>query len=169
MEEGTAIPNTQPLTRWTQHSVGPNESEKARNLFRDVVEVARETITIIDWYFKAPAFELFNEVPDAVDIEILTSGRAFDDETEYRDMVAEFADGRSGAVDVRYVEYYDFEARLFHARYLIRDEIEGWTWDQSFKDAGTTQHPISQVRPVNLESTMETFQEAWEQGDKIDA
>jgi hypothetical protein len=167
VEEGTSIPNTQPLTQWTQHSVGPNEEEKAENLFQSVVEVAQEKITIVDWYFKEPAYDLLEDVPDAVDIEILTSGRAFDDEDEYRDLVADFAEDRSGEVDVRYVEYYDFEARLFHARYLVRDEIEGWTWDQSFKDAGETQHTVSEVRPVNLESTMETFQEAWEQGEQV--
>lgn len=167
VKEGTSIPNTQPLTRWTQHSVGPNEPEKAQNLFQSVVEVAQEKITIVDWYFKEPAYDLLEGVPDTVDIEILTSERAFDDEDEYRGLVADFSEGRSGEVDVRYVEYYDFEARLFHARYLVRDKIEGWTWDQSFKDAGDTQHTVSEVRPVNLESTMETFQEAWEQGEQV--
>lgn len=167
VEEGTSIPNTQPLTRWTQHSVGPNEPEKAKNLFRSVVEVAQKKITIVDWYFKEPTYDLLEGVPEAVDIEILTSGKAFDDEDEYRDLVADFAEGRSGEVDVRYVEYYDFEARLFHARYLVRDEIEGWTWDQSFKDAGDTQHTVSEVRPINLESTIETFQEAWKQGEQV--
>lgn len=167
VEEGTSIPNTQPLTRWTQHSVGPNEPEKAQNLFRNVVEVAQEKITIVDWYFKEPVYDLLEGVPDAVDIEILTSERAFDEEEEYYNLVENFAKSRSGEVDVRYVEYYDFDARLFHARYLVRDEIEGWTWDQSFKDAGDTQHTVSEVRPINLESTMETFQEAWNQGEQV--
>lgn len=157
-DEGMPIPRTHPLQRFTQHTIEQGDREKAENVFREIVEVAREEVIVIDAYAKGRLYDMLEEhVPDVVDVKILMTDKEFDDENI--ELYENYADGKSGDVELRYLDYYgDYP---FHTREVIRDREAGWIWDHTFADAGNRHHTISQLRPVNLENDLDAFDEAW--------
>jgi len=164
-DEGIPIPRTHPLQRYTQHTIEQGDREKAENVFRDIVEVAREEVIIVDTYAKGRLYNLMERhIPSVVDVKILMSDREVDEENIelYRD----YAAGKEGDVELRYLDYR--EDYPFHSREVIRDREAGWVWDHTFADAGDRHHTISQLRPVNLENDLEAFDEAWEEAESVE-
>lgn len=157
-----SIPRTHPLQRFTQHTIEQGDRDKAENVFREIVELASEEVIVIDAYAKGRLYEMLEEhVPDVVDVKILMSHKEFDDENV--ELYEDYADGKSGDVELRYLDYYDDYP--FHTREVIQDRAAGWIWDHTFADAGNRHHTISQLRPVNLENDLDAFDEAWEEAE----
>lgn len=164
-DEGIPIPRTHLLQRYTQHTIEQGDREKAENVFRDIVEVAREEVIIVDTFAKGRLYDLMERhIPSVVGVKILMSDREVDDENIelYRD----YAEGKKGDVELRYLDYR--EDYPFHSREVIRDREAGWVWDHTFADAGDRHHTISQLRPVNLENDLEAFDEAWEEAETVE-
>jgi len=164
-DEGMPIPRTDPIQRFTQHTIGQGDREKAENVFRDIVEVAREEIIVIDAYAKGRLYQMMGEhIPSVVDVKILMSDREVEDDNI--EQCEEFAEGRAGDVELRYLDYWD--EYPFHTREVIRDREAGWIWDHTFADAGNRHHTISQLRPVNLENDLEVFDDCWENATTVE-
>ena len=164
-DEGIPIPRTHPLQRYTQHTIEQGDREKAENVFREIVEVAREEVIVVDTYAKGWLYELMEQhIPSIVGVKILMSDREVDEENIelYRD----YAAGKDGDVELRYLDYR--EDYPFHSREVIRDREAGWVWDHTFADAGDRHHTISQLRPVNLENDLEAFDAAWEEAETVE-
>lgn len=164
-DEGIPIPRTHPLQRYTQHTIEQGDREKAENVFREIVEVAREEVIVVDTYAKGRLYDLMERhIPSIVDVKILMSDMEKDEENIelYRD----YAAGKEGDVELRYLDYR--EDYPFHSREVIRDREAGWVWDHTFADAGDRHHTISQLRPVNLENDLEAFDEAWEGAETVE-
>jgi len=164
-DEGIPIPRTHPLQRYTQHTIEQGDREKAENVFRDIVEVAREEVIVVDMYAKGRLYDLLeSHVPSVVDVKILGSHKEIGEENI--ELYREFAEGKDGDVELRYLDYW--EDYPFHSREVIRDREAGWVWDHTFADAGGRHHTISQLRPVNLENDLEVFDEAWEEAETVE-
>lgn len=159
----TPIPRTHTGARWTQHTIAEGDFEKANNVFRDFVELAQDEVIIIDAYAKAGLYEMLEAVPETVDVRVIGSDRQMND--EHREAYRAFTEGRSGETQLRYLEYDEWP---FHGRYVIRDREDGYVWDHTFADSGSGQHTISEVRPVNLENTVDDFDQAWELGEVVE-
>lgn len=164
-DEGLPVPRVHPLQRYTQHTIAQGDREKAENVFRDIVEVAREEVIIIDAFAKPRLFDMMeNHIPSVVDVKILTSERELDGETI--DRFQEFAEAKDGEAVLRYLDYRD--EYPFHARVVVRDRRSGWVWDHTFADAGGRHHTISQLRPVNVENDLEAFDAAWAEAEIVE-
>jgi hypothetical protein len=160
-EDGIEIPSSLGVTSIRQASIGPGESDKAENLFRDFVELAENEVIVIDRYARKPLYDLLSHVPSGVDVQVVTSDRVVNN--DYQQRVQQFEDSHSD-VKVRYLDDKDWD---FHDRYIIRDRIDGWAWGHSFHDAGDTQHTASELKPVNRDRIISEFQKAWNQGQVI--
>lgn len=164
-DEGMPIPRTDPIQQFTQHTIAQGDEEKAENVFRDIVEVARDEVIVIDAYAKGRLYDMMEEhIPSVVDLKILMSDREVEDENieAYHDLAEE----REGDVELRYLDYWD--EYPFHSREVIRDREAGWIWDHTFADAGNRHHTISQLRPVNLENDIDVFDEVWQEAETIE-
>lgn len=144
-----------------QASIGPDEPQKAENLFRDVVELAQEEVIIIDRYARDGLYDLLQHVPEGVDIKVVTSDGVTGG--GYQQRVNQFAQQHAD-IEVRSLPDSDWD---FHDRYVIRDWEDGWAWGHSFHDAGDTQHTASELRPINCESIVAQFTNAWQNGSVI--
>lgn len=164
-DEGIPIPRTHPLQRYTQHTIEQGDRKKAENVFREIVEIARDEVIIVDTYAKGWLYDLMElHVPSIVDVKILMSDREVDEENI--ELFREYSEGKAGEVKLRYLDYRDDYP--FHSREVIRDREAGWVWDHTFADAGDRHHTISQLRPVNLENDLEAFDEAWEEATIVE-
>lgn len=164
-DEGIPIPRTQPLQRFTQHTIEQGDRDKAENVFRDIVEIARDEVIVIDAYAKGRLYDMLEEhVPTAVDVNILMTDREIEEENI--ELYEEYAEGKDGDVELRYLDYRD--EYPFHTREVIRDREAGWIWDHTFADAGNRHHTISQLRPVNLENDLKAFDQAWEEAESVE-
>lgn len=164
-DEGIPIPRTQPLQRFTQHTIEQGDRDKAENVFRDIVEIARDDVIVIDAYAKGRLYDMLEEhVPTAVDVNILMTDREIEEENI--ELYEEYAEGKDGDVELRYLDYRD--EYPFHTREVIRDREAGWIWDHTFADAGNRHHTISQLRPVNLENDLKAFDQAWEEAESVE-
>ena len=161
IEDGVEIPRTSGSSSLRQASIGPNESGKAENLFRDFVELARNEIVVIDPYAREPLYELLVHVPPGVEIKVITSKRVTGG--DYVQAVLEFQDEHE-AIEVRHLPFDDWE---FHDRYVIRDQEDAWAWGHSFHDAGDTQHTASELKPVNRERVLRLFEQLWNEAEEI--
>lgn len=163
-DEGMPIPRTQPLQRFTQHTIEQGDREKVENVFREIVEIARDEVIVIDQFgTKDPLWDWLGHVPGSVEVKILASDKEIDDESI--EDFQEFDGGRGGVTELRYLEYYDYP---FHSREVISDREDGWIWDHTLPDSGGKHHTISQLRPVNLENDLEAFDEAWEEAEVVE-
>lgn len=164
-DEGIPIPRIHPLQRFTQHTVEQGDREKAENVFREIVEIARDEVIVIDQYAKGSMWEMLEEhVPSVVDVKVLMSDKELGDENI--ELYHEYADGKKGDVELRYQEYWgDYP---FHSRLVVRDREAGWVWDYSVADSARRHHTISQLRPVNLDNDLEVFDEAWKKAETVE-
>jgi hypothetical protein len=160
-EDGVEIPSSLGVTSIRQASIGPGESGKAENLFRDFVELAEDEVIVIDRYARKPLYDLLSHVPSGVDIQVVTSERVVNN--DYKQRVQKFKNSHSD-VEVRYLDDSDWD---FHDRYVIRDQEDGWAWGHSFHDAGDTQHTASELKPVNRDQIVREFQKGWKKGQVI--
>jgi predicted transcriptional regulator len=164
-DEGIPIPRTHPLQRYTQHTIEQGDREKAENVFRDIVEIARDEVIVVDTYAKGRLYGLMERhIPSIVDVKVLMSDREVGEENI--ELYREYAGGKEGDVELRYLDYRD--EYPFHSREVIRDRESGWIWDHTFADAGDRHHTISQLRPVNLENDLKAFDEAWEAAETVE-
>lgn len=161
IEDGVEIPRTSESTSLRQASIGPNEADKAENLFRDFVELAKNEVVIIDPYAREPLYDLLTHVPPGVAIRVITSKRVTNG--DYVHTVSEFQDGHE-TIRVRHLPFDEWE---FHDRYVIRDQEDAWAWGHSFHDAGDTQHTASELKPVNRERVLTLFEELWNEAEEI--
>lgn len=159
--DGVEIPRTGTHRSLRQASVGPDESQKAENLFRDFVEIARDEVIIVDRFAREGLYDLLQHVPEGVEIKVVTTNRVTGD--GYQQHVSQFAQ-QHPEIKVRYLSDNDWD---FHDRYIIRDREDGWAWGHSFHDAGDTQHTASELRPVNRESIESQFTAVWRNGTVI--
>ncbi|WP_204365851.1 phospholipase D-like domain-containing protein [Haloferax gibbonsii] len=161
VDDGVEIPRSGAKKTFRQASIGPNESGKAENLFRDFVELSRNEIIIIDRYARKPLYDLLKHVPSGVEIKVVTSGRVTGQ--GYQQRVNQFAN-QHPEIEVREVSDSDWP---FHDRYIIRDREDGWAWGHSFHDAGDTQHTASELRPINRDNIVNQFNNIWQKGGVI--
>jgi DNA-binding MarR family transcriptional regulator len=162
--EGISIPRTQPLTQWAQYSIARGDEERAMTIFRDIVELARNEIIIVDPFAQGKLYdEMLDDVPDVVDIKVLCTDREINEEN--KDKFSDLADGRSGETELRYLEYRG--EWPFHDRLLFRDREDGWVWGHTFAHSGTKHHTINEMRPVNIETDLEKFEDAWDEATVI--
>ncbi len=164
-DEGMPIPRTDPIEKFTQHTIAQGDEDKAENVFRDIVELARDEVIVIDAYAKGRLYDMMEaHIPSVVDVKILMSDKEVDDGNI--ELYHDFTDGREGDVDLRYLDYWD--EYPFHTREVIRDREAGWIWDHTFADAGNRHHTISQLRPVNLENDLDVFDEVWQEAQTVE-
>lgn len=155
-QDGVEIPRAGTHRSLRQASIGPNEPEKAENLFRDIVELTQEELILIDRYAREGLYDLLQHVPRGVNIKVITSDRVTDG--DYQNHVNQFSQQHTD-IEVRSLSDSSWD---FHDRYVIRDEEDGWAWGHSFHDAGDTQHTPSELRPINRESIVSQFTNAWQ-------
>lgn len=163
-DNGMPIPRTHPVQQFTQHTIEEGDREKVETVFQEIVELAREEVIVIDQFgTKDPLWEWLEYVPDVVDVTIFASDAEIDPEAEgnFRD----YAENRTGETRLRYLDYDDYP---FHSREVVRDREEGWIWDHTVPDSGGSHHTISQLRPVNLETDLEAFEEAWASAEEVE-
>jgi hypothetical protein len=160
-EDDVEIPRVSGRSSLQQASIGPGESGKAENLFRDFVELAQDEVMIIDRYAREGLYDLLQHVPNGVEIKVVTTGRVTGQDYEQR--VNQFKQQHS-SIEVRELPDSDWE---FHDRYIIRDREDGWAWGHSFHDAGDTQHTASELKPVNREQIVSQFETAWKNGTVV--
>lgn len=161
VHDGVEIPRTSARQVFRQTTLGPDEPEKAENLFRDFVELAREEIIIIDRFAREGLYDLLHHVPRGVQINVITTNRAMGE--GYEERVSNFKENHSG-IEVRFLQDSDWD---FHDRYVLRDRQDGWEWGSSFHDAGETQHTPTELRPVHRETIIKHFENAWQEGDEL--
>lgn len=137
-----------------QRTIGPNDRAAAENMFRDFTELASKDIILIDAYAKAGLYPMLKSIPAAVTTRILTLDQHVD--ATYVALVR--AEEKLRKLEVRALTKADWP---FHSRYVIRDREDGWVWDHSFHDAGKTQHTVSEIKPVNLRTILNTYDTAW--------
>jgi hypothetical protein len=132
---------------------GPNEEAQAARLLRDVTEVARAEILIVDPYARAGLISKLRHVPAGVKVRILTS-----DSMVTEDYAAALQACSGLDIEVRALPKKDL---LYHDRYIVVDESDAWGWGHSFHDAGKTKHTVAQIRPVNRDRVITDFQQKW--------
>ncbi|WP_237076807.1 phospholipase D-like domain-containing protein [Natrialba magadii] len=160
-EDGVEIPRIGSRQKFRQASIGPGESGKAENLFRDFAELARDEVIIIDRFAREGLYDLLQHVPKGVEIKVVTTDRVTGG--GYQKRVNQFVQNHS-TIEVRFLPDSDWD---FHDRYVIRDREDGWAWGHSFHDAGDTQHTASELRPINRETIIGQFENAWQKGSVI--
>lgn len=161
-DSGVEIPASGPSTFGRQRSISPGEQQQAEHLFRDIVEMARDEVLILDRYARKPLYDsLLNHVPNGVDIRVLTSSRVTG--SDYTQKINDF-EQRHPEIKVREVSDSDWD---FHDRYVFRDRDMGWAWGHSFHDAGDTQHTATELAPINRGRTLKLFEKAWKQGTQV--
>ncbi len=138
---------------------GPNEESEAARLLRDVTEVARTEIVIVDPYARAGIVEKLKHAPKGVTIKILTS-----DQMASEKYAAELQLYTHIGLEIRTLPKADLE---FHDRYIIVDGDDAWAWGHSFHDAGKTKHTVAQIRPVNRDRILAEFQKRWPTGTVV--
>ena len=106
-------------------------------------------------------YDLLRHVSNVVEIKVMTANRVIGD--AYQQRVSQFAQHHPD-IEVGYLSDRDWD---LHDRYIIRDQEDGLAWGHSFTDAGNTQHPASEFRPVNRESIESQFTVAWQNGTVI--
>lgn len=161
VDDGVGIPRVGEQSSLRQATIGPDESGKAENLFRDFVELAQEEIIIIDRYAREPLYDLLQHVPSGVQIRVVTTSRVTGG--GYLKRVQQFAKQHPD-IEVRELSDADWG---FHDRYIIRDREDAWAWGHSFHDAGDTQHTASELKPINRETIIDQFTDAWKQGSVV--
>lgn len=162
-DQGMPIPRTHPLQQFTQHTIGAGDHEKVKNIFRDIVELSRDVVIVIDQFgTKDPLWEWLEYVPGVVDVKILASDREINEDSTQK--FEEYAESRTGETELRYLDYYGYP---FHSREVIRDRKDGWIWDHTIPDSGKGHHTISQLRPVNLENDLDAFDDAWKDAEVV--
>lgn len=139
-----------------QVTVGPRERAKAAQLFREITELSKQSVIIIDAFAKEPIFAMLGSITPPVKTQILASDAA---------ITATYGPAVRVAGSLRPLEVRTLPKTKtdwpFHSRYLIVDRTMGWVWDHSFHDAGETQHTISSMKPVNLKRVLDDFDAAW--------
>jgi len=163
-DDKVTIPHTGAVSSLHQETIGPGESQKAENMFRDPTELAEEEIIIIDPWARKPIYDMLENVPDGVKIRILTTENVVSQEQNYEDRIQSFQKTHSD-IEVRCLEKrgeWDF-----HDRYIIRDGKTGYAWGHSFHDAGETQHTASELKPVNRDNTLDKFKNSWKEGELV--
>lgn len=143
-------------TRGHEFVFGPNEEAEAARLFRDVTEVARTEVLIVDPFARSGIISKLQHVPKGVKIRILTSSSMA---TE--DYTAELQSYPGLDIEIRVLPKGDLE---FHDRYIIVDDDDAWGWGHSFHDAGKTKHTVAQIRPVNRDRILMDFRQKWPKG-----
>ena len=138
---------------------GPGEELEAARLLRDVTEVARSEIVIIDPYARAGIVSKLQYVPQGVLVKILTG-----DNMSKQPYAAELQAHPKLSLELRVLPKADHE---FHDRYIIVDGDDAWAWGHSFHDAGKTKHTVAQLRPVNRDVVLAEFQRKWPKGSVI--
>lgn len=161
VDDGVEIPETVSKTTSKQMTLGPDEPDKAENLFRDFVELTREEIVIIDRFAREGLYDLLKHAPSGVQINVLTSDRVTGG--DYRRRVRQFSKQHRD-IDVRYIPDGDWD---FHDRYIIRDGKDGWAWGHSFHDSGKTQHTASELKPINRDTIIGQSEDAWSRGRSV--
>lgn len=161
LEDGTGIPRTESRSSLRQASIGPQESGKAENLFRDFVELSKEEVIIVDRFAREGLYDLLEHVPSGVEIKVITTDRVMSQ--GYQQRVNQYRQQHS-SVEVRYLSDDNWN---FHDRYIIRDREDAWAWGHSFHDAGDTQHTASELKPINREQIIDQFESAWKNGSVI--
>ena len=162
-DSNVPIPRIHATARWTQHMIADGDFDKAVNVFHHFVELARDEVIVVDAFAKRGLYEMLEAVPSSVDVKVIGSHREIDD--DHKDAYHAFADSRTGDTRLHYLDYDDWP---FHGRYVIRDQEDGYAWDHTFADSGNGQHTISEIRPVNLETILERFKDAWNQGTVVE-
>lgn len=163
--EGIPIPRTKPLSQWTQHVIGKGDTEKAMNIFRDIVELARKEIIVVDPFAQGKLYdEMLTVVPSVVSIKILCTDQEIDDEN--KEKFSALSEGRTSEAQLRYLNYRG--EWPFHDRLLLRDQEDGWVWGHTFAHSGTKHHTINQMRPVNVETDLEKFEDAWSEATVVE-
>jgi len=160
-EDGVEIPRVGSKSSLRQASIGPNESGKAENLFRDFVELAGNEIVIIDRFAREGLYDSLKHVPSGVDIKVITTDRVTGG--GYQQRVQQFEQQHPN-IEVRYLQDSNWD---FHDRYVIRDQEDAWAWGHSFHDAGDTQHTASELKPTNRETIIKQFKNAWQNSNVI--
>jgi len=138
---------------------GPGEEMEAARLLRDVTEVARSEITIIDPYARAGIVSKLQHVPQGVVVKILTG-----DNMAKEPYATELQAHPKLSLELRVLPKADHE---FHDRYIIVDGKDAWAWGHSFHDAGKTKHTVAQLRPINRDRILTEFQRKWPKGSVI--
>lgn len=132
---------------------GPDEEAEADRLLRDVTEVARTEILVVDPYARAGIVAKLQNVPSGVNVKVLTSDRMAKE--DYASALQAYP--RLG-IKIRALPSNALE---FHDRYIIVDGNDAWAWGHSFHDAGKTKHTVAQIRPVNRDLVSRDFQQKW--------
>lgn len=160
-EHGVGIPRVNGRASLRQASIGPDEPEKAENLFRDLVELSRDEVVIVDRFAREGLYDLLRHVPEGVEIKVLTTDRVTGE--DYRQRVTDFENQHSD-IEVRYLSDSDWD---FHDRYIFVDREDGWAWGHSFHDAGETQHTASELKPVNRDTIIKQFESGWKNASVV--
>lgn len=161
VENGAEIPPASEATSLNQTIIGPNEREEARQYFRDAVELAEDTVEVIDPFAREGVYEMLgSSVDESVAIRVLTSDEVIDD--DYPRMVEEAIGDHE--IEVRYLPRRSEDWEI-HDRFLSKDRERGWHWGTSFHDAGEDLTGITDLRPVNLRTTLDLFDESWEKAE----
>ncbi len=138
---------------------GPGEEVEASRLLRDVTEVARSEVIIIDPYARAGIVPKLRHVPPGVVVKILTGNNMAKEP-----YAAELQAHPKLSIELRVLPKVD---HAFHDRFIIVDGKDAWAWGHSFHDAGKTQHTVAQLRPVNRDRILTDFQRKWLNGSVI--
>jgi len=160
-EDGVKIPRVGSTSSLRQASIGPNESGKAENLFRNFVELSGEEVVIIDRFAREGLYDLLKHAPSGVDIRVITTDRVTGG--GYKQKVQQFEQQHPN-IEVRYLQDSNWG---FHDRYVIRDQEDAWAWGHSFYDAGDTQHTASELKPINRDTIIKQFNNAWQRASVI--
>lgn len=147
-----AVSTTSP-TASHEFVFGPGEESQAARLLRDITEVARREILIVDPYARAGIVSRLCHVPVGVKVRILTGDS----------MVSE-----NYASALQACPKLDVEIRAlprstlqFHDRYIVVDHADAWAWGHSFHDGGKSKHTVAQIRPVNRDRVLADFENKW--------
>lgn len=135
---------------------GPGEEAEAARLLRDVTEVARSEVIIIDPYARAGIVSKLQHVPKGVVVKVLTG-----DNMANEPYAAELQAHPDLAMELK---VWPKAGHEFHDRYIIVDSKDAWAWGHSFHDAGKTKHTVAQLRPVNRDRILTEFQKKWPKG-----
>ena len=161
-DDGIGIPSTASSESTMQAEIGKGETQKAENLFRDIVELAETEIVILDRYAKQGLFNWIDKhVPAGVQIRVLTSGRVTGG--SYTKDIKQPLSTPSD-VEVRELPNSDWD---FHDRYIFRDDEMGWSWGHSFHDSGDRQHTANELKPINRDTILQKFESAWKQASQV--
>lgn len=138
---------------------GPNEEQAAARLLRDVTEVARAQILIVDPYARAKIISKLRHTRKGVKVMVLTSDSMAGEDYQTALLPHPHLD-----LEIRVLPKTNLQ---FHDRYIIVDGKDAWGWGHSFHDAGKTKHTVAQIRPVNRDRIITDFQNKWKTGKVV--